>query len=275
MTAPLQRVLVRRPALAGDWASAGWREPDADRLAHQHEAFCALLGDLGAEVEIADALDGQVDSVYMHDPLMMTGRGAIPLRMRKPMRAREPLHLVDELERLGVPVLGTLPEGADADGGDRFWLDDVTMAVGLSYRTNRAGAEAVAGIAGLEGIGVETYDLPHDEGPGHVLHLQSLLSAVTEDLCVVYEPLAPVRFLGDLREHGFDWIAVSREEYLGMGTNILAVRPGVVVMVDGLPDLRAELERRGVEVHVYDGSELSLKGDGGPTCLTAPLLRAA
>jgi N-dimethylarginine dimethylaminohydrolase len=275
MTAPLQRVLVRRPALAGDWASAGWREPDADRLAHQHEAFCALLGDLGAEVEIADALDGQVDSVYMHDPLMMTGRGAIPLRMRKPMRAREPLHLVDELERLGVPLLGTLPEGAYADGGDRFWLDDATMAIGLSYRTNRAGAEAVAEIAGLEGIAVETYDLPHDEGPAHVLHLQSLLSAVTEDLCVVYEPLAPVRFLGDLREHGFDWIAVSREEYLGMGTNILAVRPGVVVMVDGLPDLRAALERRGVEVHVYDGSELSLKGDGGPTCLTAPLLRAA
>ena len=273
MTAPLRRVLVRRPALSGDWASAGWREPDPGLLARQHEAFCALLCDLGAEVEVAPALDGQVDAVYMHDPLMLTGRGAIPLRMRKPMREREPRHVAEELERLGVPVLGTLPEGAYADGGDRFWLDDTTMAIGLGYRTNVAGAAAVAELAAPEGIAVETYDMAHDLGPDHVLHLQSLLSAVTEDLCVVYEPLSPVRFLGDLRERGFDWIAVSRDEYLGMGTNILAVRPGVVLMVDGLPDLRRELERRGVEVHVFDGSELSLKGDGGPTCLTAPLAR--
>src|SRR5215218_7116548 len=108
MTAPLRRVLVRRPALAGDWDAAGWRTPDPGRL-------------------------------------------AIPLRMRKPMRSREPLHMIDELERLGVPVLGTLPEGAYADGGDRFWLDDTTMAIGLSYRTNLAGARAVAELAAPEG----------------------------------------------------------------------------------------------------------------------------
>ncbi len=112
MTAPLRRVLVRRPATAGDWVGAGWRVPDAVALAAQHEAFCALLGDLGAEVEVAAALEGQVDAVYMHDPLLLTARGGIPLRMRKPARAREPAHAREELERLGVPVLGSLPEGA-------------------------------------------------------------------------------------------------------------------------------------------------------------------
>ena len=124
MSAPLRRVLVRRPATAGDWAGAGWRVPDPAALAGQHEAFCALLADLGVQVEVADALAGQVDAVYMHDPLLMTARGGIPLRMRKPARAREPAHARDELERLGVPVLGELPEGAYADGGDRFWIDD-------------------------------------------------------------------------------------------------------------------------------------------------------
>ena len=271
MTAPLRRVLVRRPATAGDWVGAGWRVPDAVALAAQHEAFCALLAELGAEVEIAPALEGQVDAVYMHDPLLMTARGGIPLRMRKPARAREPAHAREELERLGVPVLGELPEGAFADGGDRFWLDDDTMAIGLGYRTNRAGAAAVAAIADEA---VETYDLPHDQGPAHVLHLQSLISAITDELCVVYEPLAPVRLLEDLRERGRRWIAIDREAYDAMGCNILAVRPGVVVMVDGVASVRRALEREGVEVHVYDGSELSLKGDGGPTCLTAPLLRA-
>jgi N-dimethylarginine dimethylaminohydrolase len=273
MTARLRRVLVRRPATGGDWVGAGWRVPDAGALVRQHEAFCALLEQLGAQVEVAEALQGQVDAVYMHDPLLVTARGAIPLRMRKPARAREPEHAREELERLGVPVLGGLPDGAFADGGDRFWIDDGLMAIGLGYRTNRAGAAAVAALAAPEGVAVETYDVPHDQGPAHVLHLQSFISAVTDELCVIHEPLAPARLLEDLRERGRRWIAIDRDSYDAMGCNVLAVRPGVVVMVDGVPAVRRALEREGVEVHVYDGSELSLKGDGGPTCLTAPLLR--
>ena len=193
--------------------------------------------------------------------------------MAKPARTREPGHAAEELARLGIPVVGTLEAPAYADGGDRYWLDDATMALGLGYRTNRAGAAALAALVAPEGVAVEAYDLPHDQGPGSVLHLQSFLSGVADGLCVVYEPLAPVRLLQDLRGRGTDWIAISRDDYLAMGCNILAVRPGVVVMVDGVPAVRRALEARGVEVHVYDGSELSLKGDGGPTCLTQPLLR--
>ena len=238
MIAPLRRVLVRRPATAGDWDGAAWRTPDPARLEAQHEAFCALLAELGAAVEVAGALDGQVDAVYMHDPMVMTGRGGIPLRMAKPMRQREPEAAAGELERLGIPVLGTL-----------------------------------AALVAPEGVTVEAYDMPHAQGPGSVLHLQSFISGVAEGLCVIYEPLAPVRLLQDLRARGIEWIAIDRESYLAMGCNILAIRPGVVVMVDSAPDVRRALEQRGVEVHVYDGSDLSLKGDGGPTCLTQPLLR--
>jgi N-dimethylarginine dimethylaminohydrolase len=273
MIAPLRRVLVRRPATAGDWAGAAWRTPDPDRLAAQHDAFCELLDGLGVDVEVAAALEDQVDAVYMHDPMVMTGRGGIPLRMAKPARTREPEHAAEELERLGIPVLGTLDPPAYADGGDRYWIDATTMALGLGYRTNRAGADALAALVAPEGVTVEAYDMPHDQGPGSVLHLQSFLSGVADRLCVVYEPLAPVRLLQELRERGTDWIAISHDAYLAMGCNILAVRPGVVVMVDGVPDVRRALEARGVEVHAYDGSELSLKGDGGPTCLTQPLLR--
>jgi N-dimethylarginine dimethylaminohydrolase len=274
MIAPLRRVLVRRPATSGDWSGAAWRTPDPVLLARQHEDFCELLAELGAQVEVANALDGQVDSVYIHDPMVMTARGGIPLQMIKPARVREPGHAAEELERLGIPVLGTLEGDEYADGGDRYWLDDTTMAIGLGYRTNRAGARALERLVEPEGVHVEAYDMPHDQGPGHVLHLQSFLSRVTEELCVIYEPLAPVRLLGDLRERGIGWIAIEHDSYMAMGCNVLAVRPGVVVMVDAAPAVARELEKRGVEVHVYDGSELSLKGDGGPTCLTQPLLRA-
>ncbi len=211
----------------------------------------------------------------MHDPMVMTARGGIPLRMAKPARVREPGHARGELERLGIPVLGTIEAPGYADGGDRYWIDDTTMAIGLGYRTNRAGADALARLVAPEGVTVAAYDMPHDPGPDSVLHLQSFISGISDELHVVYEPLAPVRLLQDLRERGRDWIAIDRDAYLAMGCNILAVRPGVVVMVDGVPDVRQALERRGVEVHGYDGSELSLKGDGGPTCLTQPLLRAA
>jgi dimethylargininase len=275
MVAPLRRVLVRRPALAGDWAGAGWRTPDPSALKRQHEAFVELLDGLVDEVEVAEALDGQVDAVYMHDPVIVSARGGIPLRMAKPARMPEPGHAQAEFERLDVPVLGTLDGDAYADGGDRFWLDDATAAIGLGYRTNRAGAARLQELLEPEGVRVETYDMPHDQGPDYVLHLQSFLSAATEDLFVVYEPLAPVRLLQDIRARGIDWIAIDADSYAAMGCNVLAIRPGVVVMVDGVPAVRRALERRGVEVHVYDGSELSLKGDGGPTCLTAPLLRAA
>ena len=273
MTAPLRRVLVRKPALHGDFAGAAWREPDPAALARQHEAFVELLDRLGPSVEVADALDGQVDSVYMHDPVLVTGRGAIPLRMAKPARQAEPAAMAAELERLGVPVLGTLDAPAYADGGDRFWLDDTTALIGLGYRTNRKGAARVQELLEPEGIRVETYDMPHDQGAAYVLHLQSFLSAATERLFVVYEPLAPVRLLQDIQARGIEYIAIDHESYVAMGCNILAVRPGVVVMVDGVPAVRNALEARGVEVHTYDGSDLSLKGDGGPTCLTAPLLR--
>ena len=275
MTAPLRRVLVRRPATVGDWAGAAWRTPDPTLLAAQHEAFCELLAGLGVEVEIAEALDGQVDAVYMHDPMVMTGRGGIALRMAKPAREREPAAAADELERLGIPLLGALEAPAYADGGDRYWIDASTVAVGLGYRTNPAGAAALAELMQPEGLEVVAYDMPHDQGPGSVLHLQSFISGVADGLCVIYEPLAPVRLLQDLRERGTDWIAIDHDAYLAMGCNVFAVRPGVVVMVDGVPDVRRALGRRGVEVHVYDGSELSLKGDGGPTCLTQPLLRAS
>jgi N-dimethylarginine dimethylaminohydrolase len=274
MVAPLQRVLVRRPATSGDWDGAGWRTPDATTLERQFDAFAELLDGLGVQVEVAEPVDGLVDAVYMHDPQIMSGQGGIPLNMFKPIRRDEPSHARAEFERLGIPIVGTLSGDAYLDGGDHFYLDDATCAVGLGYRTNRKGADALQRLLEPEAVRVEAYDMPHDQGPDYVLHLQSFLSAATEDLFVVFEPLAPVRLLQDLQERGIDWIAIDEESYHAMGCNILAVRPGVVVVVDGAPKVRRALEQRGVEVHAYDGTDLSLKGDGGPTCLTAPILRA-
>jgi N-dimethylarginine dimethylaminohydrolase len=274
MSAPLRRVLLRRPSVTGDFAAADWRPPDAGLLARQHETFGQLLTDLGCQVEVAPAADGLVDATYVRDPGLVTGTGAVLFQMAKPARAAEPDLLGDALTAAGVPVVARLAGTARADGGDFIWLDERTMLAGRSYRTNAEGLRQLAHILAAEGTGLESVDLPHDRGPGHVLHLMSLISPVAGDLAVVYPPLAPVALMETLAERAVRVVPVDPGEYETMGCNVLAVGPGRVVMLDGNPRTRAALESAGCEVHTYDGSDISRKGDGGPTCLTAPIWRA-
>jgi dimethylargininase len=273
MVAPLRRVLLRKPATSGDFAAADWRMPDPDLLARQHDGLCQLLADLGCAVELAEVADGMVDATYVRDPGMVTGRGAVLFQMSKAARADEPPLLGTALEAAGVPVVAELTGAARADGGDIIWLDERTMVVGRSYRTNAAGIHQLREIMAAEDVVVGSADMPHDRGPEHVLHLMSVISPVADDLAVVYPPLAPVPLMEELAARSIRVIAVPAAEYETMACNVLAVRPGVVVMLDGNPETRAALSAAGCEVHVYDGSEISLKGDGGPTCLTAPILR--
>jgi dimethylargininase len=275
MAAPLRRVLVRRPATTGDFTGADWRAPDPELLGRQHDQFCELLADLGCDVEVAAAADEMVDATYVRDPGMVTGRGAVLFQMAKPARVREPPLLGTALEAAGVPVVAELSGPARADGGDIIWLDERTLLVGRSYRTNAAGVHQLREILAAENVVVGSADMPHARGPDHVLHLMSVISPVADDLAVVYPPLAPVPLMEELAARSVRVIEVPAEEYETMACNVLAVRPGVVVMLDGNPQTRAALTRVGCEVHGYDGSEISLKGDGGPTCLTAPILRAA
>lgn len=273
MVAPLRRVLVRRPAVSGDFAGAGWRQPDPAALLRQHEGFCELLDRLGCEVTVVAAADQLVDATYMRDPGLVLGRGAVLFQMIKPVRQAEPPLLGLAMATAGVPVRARLTGAAHADGGDFSWLDEQTLLVGRSYRTNAAGVGQLAGILAADQVTVRSVDLPHDQGPEHVLHLMSVISPVADDLAVVFPPLCPVALLEELADRQVAVVPVPEQEYLTMACNVLPVRPGVVVMLDGNPVTRLALQRHGCEVHVYAGSEISLKGDGGPTCLTAPLWR--
>jgi dimethylargininase len=190
------------------------------------------------------------------------------------VRAAEPAYLGTALQASGVPVVARLIGDARADGGDFIWLDEHTVLAGRSYRTNAEGLRQLTEVFAAEGTDLSSVDLPHDRGPGHVLHLMSLISPVASDLAVVYPPLAPVALMQMLAERGIRVVPVDADEYETMGCNVLAVEPRLVVMVNGNPRTRAALEAAGCEVHQYDGSEISVKGDGGPTCLTAPIWRA-
>jgi dimethylargininase len=275
MTGELRRVLVRAPRAEDlhGWQACSWRsEPDASVIVREHEAFCSLLESAGAEVLFAEsAAYGNPDAIYTYDPALVSDEGALLLNPGKEIRRGEPSALGEDLERAGVPIAGRLNGTEWAEGGDFCWLDERTLLAGRGYRTSSDGIWAVERL--LNGVEVLVFDLPHWHGRDEVMHLLSLLSPVAEDLAVAYPPLLPVRLAQLLEERGIEIVPVPDEEFESMGTNVLALAPRVALMVDGNPETRRRLEKAGVEVLVYEGEELS-KGDGGPTCLTRPILRA-
>jgi len=273
MVAPLTRVAVRPPSLRGDYTVAHWAQPlDGALLLEQHAAFVALLERLGCGVEVLAPTDDMPDACFTYDPAFVIPSGVIELRGAKAVRAGEPPLLTADLQALGVPVVGRLTGEATADGGDMFWLDESTLAVGRSYRTNQAAIDQLRPMLAADGVSIEVFDLPHDLGPEFCLHLMSVISPVREDLAVVFERLAPIALLQALAARGIDYVCVPDEDYLSLGCNVLAVQPGVVVMANGNNATAALLRNRGVEVHFYEASEIN-KGEGGPTCLTRPIKR--
>ena len=271
--APLRRVAVRPPDPTSNFASAHWSQPlDVELLSQQHETFVDLLVALNCEVVRLPANPDLPDACFTYDPVWMTARGGIELRAAKTVRTDEPPVLAAELAAVGVPMYGRLADNATADGGDMFWLDDHTVAVGRSYRTNDAAVAQLRELLAPEGVEVETFDLPHDLGPEYCLHLMSVVSPVRADLAVVYERLAPVPLLRALAARGISWVSVSDADYAALGCNVLAVSPGVVVMAEGNEQTAELLAAHGVTVHTYPASEIN-KGEGGPTCLTRPIWR--
>jgi dimethylargininase len=275
LVAPLRRVLVRAPdrTAIARWREFGWlAEPDPAIAAEQHEALCELLRAAGAEVVYAGSdVSEDPDAVYVFDPVIVSDRGALLLRPGKEGRRGEPSAMAEDLRALGVPVAFEMGEPATAEGGDTMWLDQRTLLVGRSYRTNDAGIRALR--EALPGVEVLAFDLPRLRGPDACLHLLSLLSPLDDDLVVAYPPLMPIRLLELFAERGIAVVEVPEEEFDSLGPNVLALAPRVAVALEGNPETRRRMESAGVDVSVFEGSEIAHKGEGGPTCLTRPLLR--
>lgn len=275
MTGTLERVLVRPPLRedAAHWREYGWRAaPDLAAAVAEHEAFCALLEEARAEVVVSRHDPGNPDAIYVYDPVLVGREGAVLLRPGKVGRRGEPAAVVPALEAAGVPVVYELEGPALAEGGDTLWLDERTLLVGVGYRTNEEAVPALE--AAFPGVEVIVFDLPHWNGEGEVMHLMSLISPLDRDLALVYPRLAPVRLLRLLADRAIRVVEVPDDEFASQGANVLALGPLRALALAGNVQTRRRMERAGVDVVVYRGNEISAKGDGGPTCLTRPVLRS-
>ena len=215
----------------------------------------------------------KIDSIYCRDASIATDFGIIICNMGKQGRIHEPYAQLEAYKMNNVNILGEIKFPGTLEGGDVAWLDQHTLAVGHTYRTNEEGISQLEGLLQPKGIEIIVVDLPHYKGESDVFHLMSILSPVDKNLAVVYSPLMPIKFRNELLERGFQLVEVPEQEFDSMGCNVLAVAPRDCLMVAGNPITRKLLEDAGASVHIYEGNEISVKGGGGPTCLTRPIDR--
>ena len=276
MSSTLREVLIKRPGpafgRAFDDPAHGFLYPvDLDVARREHDAFADLLASLGPTVQVlGDEPASDPDLVYTFDPLLITDRGAIPLRPGKPNRAAEPSVLEAWTITAGIPTVGRIQAPGTIEGGDTLWLRPDLFCIGQTLRTNRSGAEQLAALVGGD---VRVFDLPYWKGPAELIHLMSVISPVADDLAVVYLPLLPVGLWELLNDLGIRTVAVPEAEFPTLGCNVLAVRPGVVIVAADNPVTAAALSAAGCDVHTYAATQIGINGSGGPTCMTRPILR--
>jgi len=281
MAAPLRRVLMRsaesamRHARPAEWHyGPGF---DAQKAARQHAAFADLVAASGTEVEwLTDADDGLADSVFTHDPSLVTDQGAVILSMGKALRRPEPgLHEAAYV-RMGVPILGRIEAPGTVEGGDCVWVDAKTLAIGRGVRTNEAGIRQMEKILAPLGVEVLGFDLPLWSGEEACLHLMSVISPLADDLALVHSPLLPAAFYQLLRARGIKLVEGDPQEFhdsFGLSLNVLPTAPREVIAVAGFPKTAAAMEAAGCRVVTFEADALCIACEGGPTCLTRPVLR--
>ncbi len=282
MAAPLKRVMMRsaesamRRADAAEWHYGPGFDPG--RAAIEHEGLVELVTAGGAQVEwLTDEDDGLSDSVFTFDPSLMTDHGAILLSMGKRLRAPEPALHEAAYRRMGIPILGRIEAPGQVEGGDTIWLDNDTLIVGRGVRTNQEGVRQLSELLAPKGIAVHGFDLPLWQGEEACLHLMSVISPLADDLALVYPPLLPAPFYQMLKAHGVRLVEGDAEEFRisnGLSLNVLPTDQRKVIAIAGFPRTKAAMEEAGCTVSTFAADALCVACEGGPTCLTRPLLRA-
>jgi len=266
---------VDQSTISKEWKELNFLgEPDFKIAQSEYLLFEKLLQTNHTEIKkFEENASVTMDSIYCRDASIATDKGMILCTMGKAGRMNEPAAVEKMYRELGVPILGRIEAPGSVEGGDVAWLDQHTLAIGRTYRTNAEGIRQMRALLAPSGVDVLEVQLPHYKGPSDVFHLMSIFSPVAKDLAVVYSPLMPIVFREELITRGFQLVEVPDPEFESMGCNVLAIGPRQCIMVKGNETTKARLLQAGCTVLEYEGQEISYKGGGGPTCLTRPLWR--
>ncbi|MBL4756821.1 MAG: hypothetical protein JKY32_04015 [Rhizobiales bacterium] len=281
-TAPLKKILLRAPGaivhdqqdVTAQWQSLNYlQEPDLAAATKEHELLASIIKGIGAEIIYADNNDTlSLDALYVRDAALPLPSGMVLARMGKEARHREPESLRAIFKANNIPIAGAIEAPGTLEGGDCVWIDAKTLLIGRTWRTNQSGIDQVAKILG-DDYQVLGFDMPNYKGPDDVFHLMSVLSPINARLVVGYPPLMPVALVEFLHAQNMTILPVANTEFNSMACNILALGNDQVILLKGNPLISKALKNEGIMVHEIAGENISHPGQGGPTCLTLPLVR--
>lgn len=283
MYKPIKKIMLKKPTeafisqdnLHSSWQAFNYvKEPDYSKVLKEYKVFEGIIKDHVEEVLFLPESDQVgLDSIYTHDSVKITKKGAIFFNTGKVLRQKEGKEVEALFNANGIPTLGWIKAPGKMEGGDVVWLDDETVAIGLGYRTNMEGIKQFKELTKDFIKNVIVVQMPHAYGEAECLHLMSVISIVDKDLAVVYSKFMPIAFRNWLIEHGYTLIEVNDQEYDNLGSNVLALGPRTCLLMEGNPKIEADLKAHDCTVFTYPGEDVSFLGTGGPTCLTCPIVR--
>jgi dimethylargininase len=247
------RAIVRSPARSVVNAlRAGDRcNPTYDGVKAEHDTYVAALEAAGVTVTILPPVEAFPDSVFVEDPALVFPEGTILLRPGAPSRAGEVEEIAPALREMFETVI-SLPTGF-ADGGDVL-VTPARVMIGLSERTDRAGAEATA--ACLAEIGRESEIV---ETPDEVLHFKTACSVLDKETIFCTPQLADTGVFKGFRQI----LTPDGEEG---AANALRIND-VVLVGSGFPRTIELLDSLGYKVVPVPTSEIG-KIDAGLSCMS-------
>ena len=145
----IHKILIKHPRdafVSQKGINAQWKRlnycgcPDYNKALEEYGHFVDLLKEEIPEIYYLPKSDKTgLDSIYTHDPVLVTKRGVILCNMGKEERQGEPSAIGEYLSELGISILGAISGEGKLEGGDTVWLDERTLAVAQGYRTNSEG----------------------------------------------------------------------------------------------------------------------------------------
>jgi dimethylargininase len=220
-----------------------------------HDDYVAALREHGIEVDILPGLDGHPDCAFVEDTAVVVDGVAVIPRMGHPSREGEQVAVKALLgEHLDIVEM---PEGAKMDGGDVVFLDDRYL-VGLSTRTNKAGAAFFRQVAARSGYGVMEFEIP-----ASTLHLTTVCSSPRPGVLVAAEGHLTSALLKPLADDGVEVIWVPNEE--SYAANMIGFEGGRVIISANYPETARILQSAGYHTRAVDMAHIRA-ADGSLTC---------
>jgi dimethylargininase len=248
------RAIVRRPGksvVRGERANRDGADPSFDGVLAEHHAYVQALEAAGLTVETLPPLEAFPDSIFVEDPALVFSEAAILLRPGAASRESEPASLEPAL-RSSFDIVLSIEEGA-VDGGDVL-VTPAGVFVGMSGRTDRRGAEALATILQRLGRTAVVVDPPRG-----TLHLKTASSLVDEETLLVTPALSDSGLFDGFRK------LVVHEHELG-ATNILRLNDTVLAGAH-YPRTIEQLIGHGLDVKALPVTEIG-KIDAGLSCMS-------